>query len=135
MREILFRGKRIDNGEWIFGSLVSLDDKGKAILKSKSVVYMSKSDNTLSSSDCYEVVPESVGQYTGLMDENGTKIFEGDILKDRLDGDISEVIYTRYAFKVKNVKRKYILTLAGYHNCEVIGNIYDNPELLEVNNE
>ena len=127
MRELLFRGKKEKNGEWIEGIAFPHDNRGKV-----TMFRQHPADGSLIGD---EVIPESVGQYTGLMDENGTKIFEGDILKDRLDGDISEVIYTGYAFKVKNVKRKYILTLAGYHNCEVIGNIYDNPELLEVNNE
>lgn len=77
MREILFRGKRIDNAEWVYGSLVSLDDKGKAILKSKSAVYMPNGKNTISSTDCYEVDPETVGQYTGFKDKNGNKFDDG----------------------------------------------------------
>ena len=121
MREILFRGKRTDNGEWVQGCFVSYsdydDDKVNLIFSSNG------NPNT--------VIPETVGQYTGLT-ENGKKIFEGDICKHRSNysGDfvISIVTYTDGQF----------LSMADNNSgfnlsdkLEVIGNVHDNPELLK----
>ena len=64
MREILFRGKRVDNGEWVYGDL-SQHKTGKKFIKCGSAIHS------------YEVIPKSIGQYTGLTDKNAKKIFEG----------------------------------------------------------
>lgn len=118
MREHLFRGKRCDNGEFVFG--FPFENFGN--------YYISPKD----SYQLFNVIPETVGEFTGLTDKNGVKIFEGDI------GKIAEVIFLvkwnkqTGAFcgvsEIDDVQTKHL----GYVNlCEVIGNIHDNPELLK----
>ena len=125
MREILFRGKRLNNGEFAYGFLVKMFGAYHIIDKDD--------ENT-----AYEVIPETVGQYTGLKDKNGKRIFEGDIAKvlQGKDKDIAYVGFENGAFmlypKTGNI---YERTLWEYWyndwDVEVIGNITDNPELLE----
>lgn len=126
MREILFRGERIDNGKWVQGYLYRLSEKLNPFILLKSEKGAS-----------YEVDAKTVGQYTGLTDKNGTKIFEGDIVDfaERPDnGDYGAVIYdadeTEFGIEYYNIYRSLG---KNYYpkNIEVIGNIYDNPELLE----
>lgn len=139
MREILFRGKRVDNGEWVYGDL--LQPTKEKILN----IYEISDYNSLMG-DRHEVYPETVGQYTGLNDKNGKKIFEGDILQDKF-GQIKIVDYSdewgafRTCFvRALNEEGKIVATVGGasfvgtiWRKYEVIGNIHDNPELLEEN--
>ena len=126
MREILFKGKRTDNGEWVEGFYYN-DLWGD---NAHYIIY----DGT-----DYEVIPETVGQYTGLEDKNGKSIFEGDIVycKSRLDNAIMVVIFECGQFRmVLSENYRSYQTNSGFYdiNCfdkEVIGNIYDTPELLK----
>lgn len=89
MRERLFRGKRVDNGEWIVGGLLQ-DDDGKTYI----VGYEHRGgiDGMIDAElILWEVIPETVGQYVELPDKNGEKIFEGDIVRDTEDFDVGKI--------------------------------------------
>lgn len=127
---IKFRGKRTDNGEWIYGSL--------AINKNGSCQISDHSDDFRF---WHSVDPETVGQYTGLDDKTGKEIYEGDIIQFTNPKMIAEVVWAYAAFHLKwhheNTKRIRLRGLSEtepiFHNIhlfEVIGNIHDNPELL-----
>ena len=114
MREILFRGKRKKGDKrWVEGDLLH-GYSGFGIT------------NRYYAGSSFEVDPETVGQYTGLTDKNGARIFEGDIVKISND-EIFEVKYEDGGFTAG-----LFLGDWDYGHVEVIGNIYDNPELVEV---
>lgn len=140
MREILFRGKRTDNGEWVYGCLIFAPNYN-CILQDEEKVHpmdfpylngeLGVIDGTVTPVD-----PETVGQYTGLTDKNGKKIFEGDILKSY---EYDDVFFIKYfdtdnypAFDcvpdVPLCECNGLAFLVNEEGCEVVGNIYDNPE-------
>ena len=143
MREILFRGKRIDDGEWVEGSLVhrtkfygDTDDRYFIICNGEfHYDYY----------DAVEVDPKTVGQFTGVLDKNDKKIFEGDVVKTKY-GRLCVVVW--FSSQVCNCwDLETIRTLDNVRitpptsidlfkkcNLEVVGNIHDNPELLEDKN-
>ena len=136
MREILFRGKgdkKYNDGMWYFGVPIRCDDGDWQICTNNSK---------------RTVIPETIGQYTGLKDKNDTKIFEGDIVlvpyidpifkctgNDTSPCELATVKYCDGVFCVEYIESGDKFTLSamdGY--MEIIGNIYDNPELLGGNN-
>lgn len=127
MREILFRGKRKDNGKWAYGYLYIRND-GQYEISFYSKYFDSERFT-------YDVIPETVGQFTGLTDKNGKKIFEGDIVERLWLGE--KHIYRIYydsdisSFIGADIDCQGFTTF-NYDSCEfeVIGNIHDNPELL-----
>ena len=131
MREILFRGKRCNNGEWAEGCLIRDEFCNTDI---PYIGYLSDYDI-----GAVEVTPETVGQFTGLTDKNGKKIFEGDIIEWFLP-EVSEypslayIEYDEASFAWRVCWKKYDPDwLEGFNKeyISVIGNIHDNPELLE----
>lgn len=137
-REILFRGKRTYNKKWIEGSLV-VDYAGNTYI----VWEYETVKGAMISSKTINVYPETVGEYTGLTDKNGKKIFEGDIIicKKEICGnfidscvEIGFVEMKHGAFGLHR-KQGYYRPFKDWledYEYEMIGNIHDNPELLEV---
>lgn len=126
MRLVLFRGKRVDNGEWIEGFYAKSGDRTYIIIDNDFAVGYVKMK---------EVVPETVGQYTGATDKNDMKIFEGDIIKYIRLYDIGCYPHSEAEKSVVKYNNSYTgfypICVSGTKNYEVIGNIYDNPELLK----
>ena len=127
MREILFRGKCYDDGGWISGSL--LDDD---IIVTKGAVEVDE-DYIQIVDEWSSLIPETVGQYTERKDKTGIRIFEGDIVKIGSFIYQVEFRYSEWEFRILS-KKVYCFPNFDSHTgeCEIIGNIHDNPELLEV---
>jgi uncharacterized phage protein (TIGR01671 family) len=146
MREILFRGKSIMRGEWIYGYLnqhrgnIRYDCDCEPIADGCYYIndWQTKIETGMYGQD-YKVDSSTVGQFTGLTDKNGVKVFEGDIVR------YGDTIH-RVVFEQRNGTAYFGLVYAacetlpfGHYQdlkqIEVIGNIYDNPELLEVSGD
>lgn len=141
-REILFRGKRKDSGEWIYG--VPITDKATNnvyIITSTAGASLKSEINNMCATG-FRIICNTIGQYTGLIDKNGTRIFEGDIIKisnayDECDYSISEVYGFNGVLCVDCPTADYDFNALGFLDddnefiFEVIGNIHDNPELLK----
>ncbi|MEK5178241.1 YopX family protein [Paenibacillus odorifer] len=129
-REIKFRGKRIDNSEWIEGYYAYRHDEEKHYIVVETV--STQGYNTYFTD--YEVDPNTVGQYTGLNDKNGRKICEGDIIRwhERVTADY-QITFTEGVFCLdSNGLNNFYHHREDLVKWEVIGNIYENPELIEV---
>ncbi len=149
MREILFRGKRIDNGEWITGGIF----QQKADDVKDEVVYII--DNSSNDVDwAHRVIPETVGQFTGVTDKNGNRVFEGSIFQYEPHFKVEKayigIVKYRNTYDLRRAcndcgfviewqdesimtPREDLLYWCGDgKSASVIGNVYDNPEWLEV---
>ena len=135
MREILFRGKCVDAyaaGEWAYGFYTN-EEYNEVYETPCSEVkdhYIENQDDTI------RVAPETIGQYTGLKDKNGKRIFEGDIvtIPDTKKQGLPAVVWydKRMAqFTVRRIGYQPLTLWEAYEIYEVIGNVHDNPELLE----
>ena len=126
MREILFRGKRTNDYEWIEGSLCTTIPSDEDFY---TISYFDFEGYYIEE----KVIPETVGQYTGLTDKNGKKIFEGDILTAHFVSNRYkqqfEVIFEKGIFFFDNKCVK--VPVWDIYSLKVIGNIHDNPELLK----
>lgn len=128
MREILFRGKRTDCDAWVEGDLIQAFRGNQ--LSSCSIM-----PNT-PTAYCWKVIPETIGQYTGLADRNGKKIFEGDIVERVSDGERAVISWLKY-FACFGLS--FDGWCCGFYNYddnlpsdfEVISNIHDNSEILK----
>lgn len=125
MREILFRGKRIFDGKWVNGFAYKQYSAAKV---EEWYIRAFETD--------FLVIPETVSRFTGLADKNGRKIFEGDIVERggriwlvEYSNKYGQFMMTTYTEKGISWSRSFDLIPPDW--CEVIGNIYDNPELLE----
>lgn len=122
MREIKFRGYNRKNKQWLYGFY--LQNRGAHFVCPDEFATGKEWDD-------YEVEPETVGQYTGLTDENGREIYEGDIVKVSYSGSVFVVTFDIGCFLADGIADKYLTDLNDFSDdCEVIGNIHDNPELI-----
>ena len=157
MREIEFRGKRIDNGEWVYGSLI-VEKSSSMCLQSYGISVMEEyyMHTIITKENTYQKIrikKETLGQYTGLKDDTGKKIYEGDILKycevgyveddkeeeyykrEDLDWTITKIIWGGSSYPAFDLNEHdfeynglHVLSDFGEYYCEVIGNIHDNKE-------
>lgn len=152
MREILFRGKRIDNGEWAYGYFCEFANNRTG--EQETYIQTVKKDGRIDL--LHKVDPTTVGQFTGLTDKNGKRIFEGDVIKcdngcnppvtavvkfgenfPKMFYDMLDIFYSvikrlpAISFYAESIDKHQHLILFQSPFVEVIGNIHDNPELLE----
>lgn len=136
MKTIKFRGFSNCNSEWTYGNLVIVDDE----------YHITDQEEYEGASDYTSVDENSVGQFTGLHDKNGTEVYEGDILAHNY-GDYSLIVYREECMAFCRIDAKDVCDINGYYNlsehawrsclqgARVIGNRYENPELLNCKEE
>lgn len=134
MRTIKFRGKRLDNGSWLYGDLRLRADRASIVCRvfDEGKIYYKE----------FAVIPETVGQFTGLHDKDGREIYEGDVIRsdcgngearhlisffDIIASFVAEMLPDNGINDYCTLSQAWVLK----YNKEVIGNIHDNPELLE----
>ena len=115
MRTIKFRGKRVDNGEWLYGDLMTYDN---------DYVICDVDDGGY-----LPIVRETVGQFTGLYDKNGTEIYEGDIVNCWGGEWVFGVWEYLEIIEILDIREMFELTNVNWEGIEIIGNIHDNKEI------
>ena len=136
MREILFRGKAEINGKWIYGGVLQTNNWSDISVVNDYEGSLNEPPSC--DVDSFEVIPETIGQYTGLTDKNGKKIFEGDIVgyysDYRKEYDIGTVKYGNFNCSCCSGVYGWFFEgedIREHSSYEVLGNIHDNPELLK----
>ena len=139
MREIKFRGKRSNDNEWIYGSLININNHYHIL---SEIDMVEDGHHVRQDSDCPTWVEENtIGQFTGLKDVNGKEIYEGDIVKVQcLNSKLlrksvhAEIIYSRAEFRLKLYEQKILpITNLIDNELEIIGNVYDSKDLMKGN--
>lgn len=137
MREILFRGKTVRNADWVYGFPITKVYGAYSILVDAAAFEDDESVNF----SYYFIDKDSLGQYTGINDKNGKKIFEGDIICLCNGATYPMLVFydgLGFKFRYSNGRLKDGCwdcdIMNDVQKCEVIGNIFDNPELLEFGN-
>jgi uncharacterized phage protein (TIGR01671 family) len=128
-RQLKFRGKRVDNGEWVYGDLIQYESGEVSIFSKKLSKY------GYESTEMYKrdrIIPETVGQYTCLTEKNGKEIYEGDIVRDYDEGFLYMVVFCEYhaQFMFYDYLNDDYYDNQDIAEHEIIGNIHENPELL-----
>ena len=142
MRAIKFRGKDVETGKWVYGDLIQYNDLIQRMGYIPSIIFYYERNGKIYYNE-HAVKHETIGQYTGLKDKNGVEIYEGDIVFSKkfdhkgvlhkVEYDAENAMFTAkpiqcWDFDFCQIRKDWILK----YEKEVIGNIYDNPELLKV---
>jgi uncharacterized phage protein (TIGR01671 family) len=129
MRTIKFRGKDVKTGEWVYGDLHTLCDKQH--IHTEHTTYPFAGRRSF-------IDPDTVGQFTGLTDKDGKEIYEGDIVRSTNSNEfVYEVVYEDKRFASFGLRRKqdvfmhYFGEAIEADECEVVGSVFDNPDLIE----
>lgn len=137
MREILFKAKRLDNGEWVEGYYLNIAKINPFICTEK--IKLNGALKGIMAPEMYETDPDTLCQYIGLTDKHGWKIWENDIVKHEDSQSVGTVKWYCNDYigwcvdDVYNGEQQFTKEMWG--ECEIVGNIFDNPELLEVEDD
>ena len=134
MRTIKFRGKRLDGSGWVYGDLIH-ENNGNVAIKTNLDTWDENDDNIEPYGEYVLVKSYTVGQYIWLNDINGKSIYEGDIVRGINARNILVVEWDEEYSEFMMVNKTDYQQYSIYQECEIIGNIHDNPELPEGGNE